>query len=131
MDDPCDGGDHGALEAHEGVEHQDGAPGQAAEALGGEGVEEAFGRILEINRRYEKIEMTANFLFGDTLPEGHLPSFFDLLERRTDPPLSKGAIYFSPLLNGRTRERRGIKREFYRIKLRSRLPTFLYLIQRL
>ncbi|MBN1625117.1 MAG: radical SAM domain-containing protein [Deltaproteobacteria bacterium] len=100
-------------------------------AITPETVGEAFARILEINRRYKKIEITANFLFGDNLPKGHLPSFFQLIEKNIDRPLSKGAIYFSPMINGAVKERRGIKREFYKLKVRSRLPTFLYLIQRL
>jgi len=100
-------------------------------AITPETVDKAFAKILKINRRYEKIEITANFVFGDDLPKGHIPSFFRLIDKRIDRFYSKGAIYFSPLINGRSEVKRGIKREFYKLKTRSRLPTFLYLIQRL
>jgi hypothetical protein len=94
-------------------------------------VEAAFQRMLDINNRFPKIEITANFIFEDDLPEGHLPAFYCLMDRTLDRFHSKGAIYFSPLMNGQKHEKRGIKRAFYRIKTRSRLPTFLYLIQQL
>lgn len=100
-------------------------------AITPKGVEDAFAKMLDINKRYTKIETTANFVFGDNLPKGHLPAFFQLMERQLNHFYSKGAVYFSPLLNGRMREKRGTKREFYKIKARSRLSTYLYLIQRL
>lgn len=94
-------------------------------------VDEAFARMLEINRKFEKIEITANFVFGRDLPGGHVSSFYGLMEKHVDSRLSKGTVYFSPLINGREEDRRGLKREFYKLKMRSRLPTYLYLIQRL
>jgi hypothetical protein len=94
-------------------------------------VDEAFLKMLDINKRYKKIEITANFVFGDGLPKGHLHSFFQLVEKRLDRYCGKGAFYFSPLITRRNTVKRGIKRAFYKIKARSRLPTFLYLIQRL
>ena len=63
-------------------------------------VDAAFARMLEINRRYDKIEITANFLFGDDLPSGHLTSFIELTQKRLRRPYGKGAIYFSPLVDG-------------------------------
>ncbi|MBW1851635.1 MAG: radical SAM protein [Deltaproteobacteria bacterium] len=94
-------------------------------------VDEAFARMLEINRKYEKIEITGNFVFGDNLPPSHLASFMALTEKRLERPYSKGAIYFSPLVNGGVEANRGMKRKFYKIKTMSSLPTFIYLIQRL
>ena len=99
-------------------------------------IDEAFSRMLEINRRYEKIEVTANFIFGSDLPESHLSSFFELNGSRLDHFYSKGAIYFSPLINGRAKDgransTRGILRKFNEVKILSHLPTFIYLIQRL
>ena len=105
--------------------------GTLKKAITPKGVDEAFAKMLEINRKYTKIEITANFLFSSTLPKGHLPAFFRLVEKHLARFYSKGAIYFSPFLNSRTPEKRGMKREFYKIKTRCRLPTFLYLIQRL
>ena len=100
-------------------------------AITPKGVDETFSKMLDVNKRYTKIEITANFLFSDAFPKGHLPAFFQLLEKHLDRFYGKGTIYFSPLINGRTQEKRGIKREFYKIKTRTRLPTYLYLIQRL
>jgi len=94
-------------------------------------VEMAFDKMLQINRTYENIEVTANFLFDDTLPENHLPSFFRLMEKKLDHFYPKGAIYFSPLIKGHVEQKQEIKKEFYKIKARSRMPTYLYLIQRL
>ncbi|SPD72345.1 conserved hypothetical protein [uncultured Desulfobacterium sp.] len=94
-------------------------------------VEQAFTRMLEVNRRYERIEITVNFLLGYHLPPGHLSSFIELTENRLDKPYSKGAIYFSPLVNSGSEQNRGIVRKFYKIKALSPLPTYIYLIQRL
>ena len=94
-------------------------------------VEEAFSRMLDINRRYDKIEISANFLFGDHLPERHLTSFMALMEKLLKHPYGKGAIYFSPLVEGGTEENRGLVRKFYKVKTLSHLATYIYLIQRL
>jgi len=99
-----------------------------------ETVGEAFARMLDINRRHEKIEVTANFVFGGDLPGSHMSSFLDLTRSRLDRFYSKGAIYLSPLIDGRTRDKgakTGMLRRFYEVKTLSPLPTFLYLIQRL
>jgi len=96
-----------------------------------ETVNEAFARMLEINRRYNRIEITANFVFGDNLPPSHLPSFFELTEKRLKRPYGKGAIYFSPLVSSGVEENRGMVRKFYRVKTLSPIPTYIYLIQRL
>ena len=95
---------------------------------------EAFARMLEINKRYEKIEVTANFLLGSNLPKGHLPGSLDVIRNGLGRFYSKGAIYFSPLVNGGSMSgemRRTMVRRFGEIKSLSLLPTYLYLIQRL
>ncbi len=94
-------------------------------------VDEAFARMLEINRRYDTIEITANFVFGDNLPPSHLNSFIELTEKRLKGPYRKGAIYFSPLVSSGVEGNRGMKRKFYRVKTLSPIPTYIYLIQRL
>ena len=102
--------------------------------LSAEKVGEAFLRMGEINRRYEKIEITANFVFGNDLPLTHFDSLFDLLARRWAPSHNKGAFYFSPLMEGGMRERgrrKDLLGKFNQLKMGSHLPTFLYLIQRL
>jgi len=99
-----------------------------------EKVWEAFTRILDINRRYEKIEVTANFVFGKDLPPGHLPSLLELTRNRLNFSRSKGAVYLSPLMEegmGDKESKRELLRRFLKLKTHSRLPTFIYLIQKL
>ncbi len=99
-----------------------------------ERVREAFVRILDINRRYEKIEVTANFVFGKDLPSGHLPSLLELIGDRLDLSRNKGAVYLSPLMEESMRDKEGkreLLRRFLKLKTQSRFPTFVYLIQRL
>lgn len=102
--------------------------------LSAEKVGEAFSRMGEINRRYAKIEVTANFVFGNDLPLTHFDSLFNLLARRWAPSRNKGAFYFSPLMGGEVKERgrrKELLRRFNQFKIESHLPTFIYLIQRL
>jgi len=99
-----------------------------------EKIREAFRRILDINRRYEKIEVTSNFVFGEDLPSGHLPSLLELTMNRSNLMGNKGAIYLSPLVDEGTEEKKSRKellRKFLKLKTESRLPTFIYMIQRL
>ena len=92
-------------------------------------VEEAFARMQAVNRRYPNIEMTANLVLGCDLPSGHEASIIEQSRDRLDRYYSKGALYFSPLYG--QIKRRQMKDKFYRIKNSSRLPAYLYLIQRL
>lgn len=92
-------------------------------------VRQAFQRMLEINKRYEHIEITANFIMEEGLPPGHLPSVLTLIRDGLTHTLPKGSIYFSPLTFGQPSRARLF--EFNRLKVLSRLPTFLYIIQRL
>ena len=99
-----------------------------------ESVREAFARMLSINKRYERIEITANFVLGDNLPPGHVPALVALTRDSLAHCYSKGAIYLSPLIQERIqnfKKRRELVKQFNEIKSLSRLPTFLYLIQRL
>jgi hypothetical protein len=102
--------------------------------LTGERVREAFCRILEVNRRFENLEVTANFLLDRDLPVSHFDSLSDLTARRTGFSSPKGSLYLSPLLGGLNQtagRRRKILKLFNDLKTRSPVPTFLYLIQRL
>jgi hypothetical protein len=102
--------------------------------IASEMIGEAFARMLEVNKRYERIEVTANFLLGSNLPQGHLPNSLDMIRNQLGRFYSKGAIYFSPLVNGTSMSgetRRSMVRRFGEIKSLSLLPTYLYLIQRL
>jgi hypothetical protein len=97
-------------------------------------VREAFLRISDINRRYGKIEVTANFVFGKDLPASHLPSLLELIGERPNRSSNKGAVYLSPLMEEGARDKedkRELLRRFLRLKTQSRFPTFVYLIQRL
>ena len=95
-------------------------------------VERAFAKIVEINRRYEHIEVTSNFVLGPDLSDGHINSFLRLMEKHFDHPFHKGSIYFSPMINAENIGwKRHIKREFYNLKIRIPVPSFLYLIQRM
>jgi hypothetical protein len=102
--------------------------------IASEMIGEAFSRMLEVNKRYESIEVTVNFLLGSNLPQGHLTNSLDVIRNELGRFYSKGAIYFSPLVNGTSMSgetRRSMVRRFGEIKSHSLLPTFLYLIQRL
>jgi hypothetical protein len=109
------------------------------ETLGGlrksitaEGVEAAFAKIVALNKTYEHIEVTSNFVFGPHLPAPHLESVLRLIEKHFEHPSPKGTVYFSPLFDaGDSVWKRNIKREFYKLKIKIPVPSFLYLIQRL
>lgn len=91
-------------------------------------VVEAFHRMQEINGNFERIEMTANFVM-DEVAAGHIPAMLQLLCDGVPRRRPKGSIYLSPLRVGRPS--RSLVMDFYRLKTLSRLPTFLYIIQRL
>lgn len=92
-------------------------------------VETAFKKMLEINERYPNIEVTANFLMDETLPSDHYPELLRLIRDSIPRKKPKGCIYLSPLkFDNPSRE---LVFDFNRLKLQSRLPTFLYIIQRL
>ncbi len=99
-----------------------------------EKVKEAYRRMVDVNRRYEKIEVTANFVIGENLPSDHLPSLLELARSGVDRPLDKGTLYLSPLIDSRIQDdgrKREILREFRKVKTQSLLEAYLYLIQRL
>ncbi|MFO7749136.1 MAG: radical SAM protein, partial [Desulfobacteraceae bacterium] len=94
-----------------------------------EKVKAAFDKMLAVNTAYDRIEITGNFIAGDRLSAGHDNSLADLLETSEVPNKSKGAIYLSPLKD--SPKKRELLPRFYKIKKKSRLPVFIYLIQRL
>jgi len=90
--------------------------------------------MLEVNRRYQKIEVTANFVFSDQFSPDHFTSLLELTRDRLNPAHAKGAIYLSPVIEEQSVDdarRREILRRFRDLKTHSRLPAYLYLIQRL
>ena len=92
-------------------------------------IKDAFQKMLTINRQYLNIEVTANFLLGEHLPPAHHDALIDLIRSNLNRPYSKGAVYLSPLNSSRNHNQ--LLRQFIEIKNKSRLPTYLYLIQRL
>lgn len=92
-------------------------------------IEDAFQRMLAVNQSYPNLEITANFILGDRLPPAHHRTLVELIRDRLDRFYGKGAVYLSPL--NTSRDNRKLLRTFVEIKNLSRLPTYLYLIQRL
>jgi len=66
---------------------------------------------------------------ADDLPENHYPAVLHLIRNRLTHNRPKGTVYFSPLAFGQPSRARLF--DFNRLKIASRLPTFLYIIQRL
>ena len=92
-------------------------------------IEAAFMKMIDINRNYFNIEVSANFLIGNRLSTHHYRSVVELIRDRLDRYYSKGGIYLSPL--DISRNNQDLLRTFFELKSLSRLPTYLYLIQRL
>ena len=102
---------------------------QIEKPLTREKVTRAFNQMMAINKKYNKVEISANFLYGADLPKTHMPSILDLTRNQLDHFHSKGTIYFSPLENiGSIQE---VKNRFTEFKTLCRLPVYIYLIQRL
>jgi hypothetical protein len=92
-------------------------------------IAEAFQKMLQINNEYKNIEITANFLLGDKLPEGHNQALMDLLQSVPDSARRKGCVYLSPLLESQKKPE--LLKTYFKIKEQSKLPAYIYLIQRL
>ena len=90
---------------------------------------EAFNRIMNINKSYSNIEITINLLMDSSLPAAHYQEVEKLVRDTQTYQQSKGAVYFSPLRFDQPSRSRLF--EFNRLKLMSRFPTYLYIIQRL
>ena len=92
-------------------------------------IREGFKKMLEINANYPNLEVTGNFIMGEQLPPVHYRSLGELLQEATAPTRSKGAIYLSPLKD--SPKKRELLPRFLEIKKQSKIPIFIYLIQRL
>jgi radical SAM superfamily enzyme YgiQ (UPF0313 family) len=92
-------------------------------------VRAAFQKMLEINDSYKNIEITGNFLLGEQLSSEHYQSLTKLLRDTSGPSNGRGAIYLSPLKD--SPKRRELLPRFFEIKNQSKLPVYIYLIQRL
>ena len=89
----------------------------------------AFEKIQTINQRFARVEMTCNFVMDRELPESHTQAMMDLVRGQINQTRPKGSVYLSPLKFGTPS--REILFDFYHLKTQSRLPMFLYIIQRL
>jgi radical SAM superfamily enzyme YgiQ (UPF0313 family) len=97
-------------------------------------VSEAFNKMIEINRHYDRIEVTANFVLSEDMPFNHFASLSKLTSHKPDFFPLKGGIYLSPLMDRQEKsgaQRRNLLKKFHEVKIHTPLPTFLYLIQRL
>lgn len=92
-------------------------------------VRQAFHFMQELNLKHSNLEFTGNFIMDDNLPDNHYQSILVLLRDSLPRTRPKGSIYFSPLEFSRPSRKKLFI--FNRLKLASRLPTFLYIIQRL
>jgi hypothetical protein len=90
--------------------------------------QEVFNKMIEVNRDYKNIEVTANFILSENFREIHNQSIIELLQG-VDGKSNKGGIYFSPLVNNQNRE--ATLDTFFEIKKQVSYPVFIYLIQRL
>jgi hypothetical protein len=92
-------------------------------------VRQAFDRMLEINRKFCNVEITANFVMGNDLSLEHYESMVGLTRNRLDRFYSKGGFYLSSLeKSGTTRD---VQQTIAKMKNESLIPVYLYLIQRL
>lgn len=89
----------------------------------------AFRRLLEINKSCANVEVTANIILGEHLPEQHIPVLLKQVGKIAKGFTGKGCLYISPLKGSKNTQK--LLNQFRTIKQKSRLPAFLYLIQRL
>ena len=92
-------------------------------------IREAFQMMIHVNNQFDKVEITGNFILGETLSHNHTRSLIDLMNSCLDRYSGKGALYLSPL--NTSKKQREMLSQFVAIKNLSRLPMYLYLIQRL
>lgn len=92
-------------------------------------VKKAFSMIQAINQKFHQVEMTCNFVMDRDLPASHYPAMLELVRGSLNHTRPKGSVYLSPLQFGKPS--REILFDFYHLKTQSRLPMFLYIIQRL
>jgi len=89
----------------------------------------AFSKIQEINSCYATIEISANFVTDEDLPESHYTELLNLVREEVGHVGQKGCIYLSPMQFDQPSRAKLF--DFYKLKRLSRLPLFMYTIQRL
>jgi len=88
-----------------------------------------FRRILDINRQFTRIRISANLVLGDLVGPGHLSGIVDVLRNVTVTNQPETIIYLSPLHG--FYQTKNILYELRYIKSHVRLPVYPYLIHRL
>jgi hypothetical protein len=89
----------------------------------------AFEKMQAINQNFARVEMTGNFVMDRGLSEAHTLAMLALVRGSINLTRPKGSVYLSPLKFGSPS--REVLFDFYHLKTQSRLPMFLYIIQRL
>ncbi|MFO7801248.1 MAG: radical SAM protein, partial [Desulfovermiculus sp.] len=89
---------------------------------------EAYDRMLEINKNMSNIEITANMLMDLDMHPGHWQSLQEMIQDRPGQMLTKGAVYLSAMSRQSAKDQ---IRMFQGLKRRSKIPLYLYLLQRL
>lgn len=92
-------------------------------------VEDALKKMIDVNNTYTQVEVTANFLLGTPFSDAHRDALVSLLGNLPETTGSRGCVYLSPLIEILHREE--VLPMFHTIKKTSRLPVYIYLIQRL
>jgi hypothetical protein len=92
-------------------------------------VSAAFRRIKSINETCRRVEISANFVIDPELPDSHYQAMLGLIRDEIGAVRDKGCIYLSPLRFDEPSRARLF--DFYKLKRLSRLPLFMYTIQRL
>ncbi len=92
-------------------------------------ISDAFHKILELNRKYENIELTMNFIIGGNLTDSHYRSIIDLCDRHLPGKYGKSCMYLSPIAGNMNHGE--MQNKFKEIKHSINIPAFLYLIQKM
>ncbi|MHB8093189.1 MAG: radical SAM protein [Syntrophales bacterium] len=96
--------------------------------LSAEKTKEAFRKMMAVNRGWERVTVSCNFVLGGELPPAHKEGIKKMLSEETTAK-DRGTAFLSPLF-GRAQRRR-ILNDIIDIKRSSPLPVFIYLAQRL
>ncbi len=92
-------------------------------------VKSAFAKIQEINGSYATVEISANFVTDEDLPQAHYGALLNLVRDKVASVRPKGCIYLSPMKFAQPSRAKLF--DFYTLKRLSRLPLFMYTIQKL
>ncbi len=118
--------------------------------LSADKVKKSFEKMLDINLAFDYVEITANFVIGSDLPDGHFSSIAELTKKEYleshnkdlimaitsmaapkmhENYVKKGNIYLSPLIGDKSLKK--MLKRFDELKKSGYLSMFMYLIQRL